>query len=186
MARYIHHYKTKSDFVKDYYNEDKYKSPWTSYVNRKGRWEPYPVNYNKSGDVTTPPRYLWIDDFKDPEEIARGYGYNTFEEYMDDYIADPESFGSNRYNFTDTVFEYSGKTYFLYEADINCSNNESIKYGLLPMSYSYEYLYEMSMEADYNNRFEPFVYILEEDEITPYIVAGDGHEYVAVKVETEE
>ena len=183
MSRYLHHYKTKIEFQKDYYSEDKYKSPWVSYVDRRGRWEPYPVNYNRpGGPLLSPPSHIWIDDFKDPREIAEGSGYDSFENYMADYMADPESFGSNRYTFTSMTFEYNGNMYYLYEGDVN--TDTMVKYGLLPTNYSYAYLLNVSMETNYDNRFEPFAYILNSDETKRY-ESGDGSDYVLVKVENE-
>ena len=130
-----------------------------------------------STSSSVPPSILWIDDFQDPQWIAEGSGYQNFDDYMNDYIEDPDALGSNRFEYTNCIMEYGGTQYYLYR---NLYYTSERFYGLLPMgSADYDYLYENSMEVDHSNRYEPFAYILNEDSVYE---AGD-EDYVLVKVE---
>ena len=186
MSRYIHHYKTASDFKKDYYSEDKYKSPWTSYVDRKGRWEAYPVNYNRQGGpILPPPPYVWVDDFPDgtdegystpydPEYVEEKYGDSgDFDDYLYDYFDDLIGAGSNKFEYVDEM-EYGGIEYFLYQL-MDSEGTDVVLYGLMPKEYSTSgFLSERAMETDNDNRFFPFHYILQPDE-TLYMNLIDKH-----------
>lgn len=170
------------------YNDDKQNSPEdyaasaVTYVLtdfNKGDKVKYKKNF-----ATNPPSVLWIDDFNDPSWIAQDAGYNNFSDYIDDYIADPSHFGSNKFVFTNETMEYDGEEYFLYEFDEYGMNmgNDTAYYGLLPMNISYQTLYNESMETDYTNRFEPFAYVLNVDQEQYWENVGDGW-YVLAKVE---
>ena len=135
--------------------------------------------------MTVPPSVLWVDDFwEDPQELAEYSGYDNFSDYMDDYLQDLERFGSNKFVFTEETMEYDGEEYYLYEFEEYDGNmgNTSAYYGLLPTNFSYQMLYDESMEVDYDNRFEPFTYILNIDEELYTENTGDEW-YVLAKVE---
>ena len=169
MRRYIHHYKKESDFRKDYYSEDKYKSPWTSYVDRKGRWEAYPVNYNKSAAAAAP-RGLWLDMFPDgtvetsyscdiyqtpydPDFCECFYEYDTFDDYVDNYLNQQIPSGGNDCgNYWEYIndFEFQGNEYFMYGLVVDWSDTP-IYYGLLPKIYTIEQLQGLSMEENIYN-----------------------------------
>ena len=57
---------------------------------------------------------LWVDDF--PIESWQGLRYDTFNDYMDDYLDDLEGFGSNYYRYAGEI-EYEGDTCYLWYCD---------------------------------------------------------------------
>ena len=133
--------------------------------------------------IVVPPSVIWLDSFEDLQYIVEGADYATFEDYMTDYIDDPYAFGSNRYVFTNETFELDGETYYLYEFDEYSFTGYDVQYGLLPMNYSKSFLYQKSMEADYDNRFRPFAYLLRNDEETYWINEEAGVSYVLAMIE---
>jgi hypothetical protein len=107
------------------------------------------------------PNIIYLDNFEDPQDIVRDY--NSFQDYMDAYLENPYRKGSNYYSFTNETMEFNGEIYYVYEGDLNINGMETVQYGLMPTGYTYNMLYNNSMEADYDNRFHPFTYILTSD-----------------------
>lgn len=196
MARKIHNYKNLSDFSKDYYSETDYSEPWVSNVKRKNRWSKYDVIYNKSEGQVSPPSILWLDDF--PDGTDEGYSsyeedwmyykygdeYDTFEMYLDDYLESYEEMGANCWEYVGNI-GFDNKVYFMYELQVPAG--DSAYYGLMPMTRTIDELVGLSMYSDHSNRFQPFDYVLCNDEETVYqIPQHEGlpsDRYVLVKVE---
>lgn len=126
------------------------------------------------------PEKIWVDNFGDREYIADDAGFGSFEEYMDAYLEDPGHYGSNCYEYGYNTLTYNGNTYYLYRLS-NVSSQGFLDYALLPMDYSYDVLYDMSMEANYNNSAHCFSFFLGYDEETAY--ALNDNICLTVKVE---
>lgn len=129
----------------------------------------------------TAPSVIYLDNFEDPQDIASDYP--TFQDYMNAYLQDPYDMGSNYYSFTNETMEFNGETYYVYEGDLNIAGMETVQYGLMPTGYTYNMLYSNSMEADYDNRFLPFTYILTSDNDVYFDKeTASGNNYVLAKV----
>lgn len=164
--KYLKLFKTKNEF-----NSDKRNSP----EDYEGAYVSYILSDLRQGDVvkiadghnqSLPPSVIWIDDFTDdPEALAEGAGYASFNDYMDDYLVEPTDFGSNKFCLTDETMLLDGEEYYVYEFEEYDGNegNTSAYYGLLPVNLSYEYLASVSMAADYDNRYMAFTYVLNID-----------------------
>ena len=113
------------------------------------------------------PEKIWVDNFDDREYIAENSDFESFEEYMDAYLENPGKYGSNCYEYGYNTLTYNGNTYYLYRLS-NVGSNGQLDYALLPMDYSYDVLYDMSMEANYNNSAHCFSFFLGYDEETAY------------------
>ena len=131
--------------------------------------------------LANPPSVIWVDDF--PEDID--YEYPTIYDYFDAYIEDPDSFGSNKCEYTDEIIEFNGEEFYLYSF-IDSDSEDEIYYALLPVTSSFNSLYPHSIENDPDNRYQPFAYILSLDDSIYWDAEnndGDGKDFVLVKVE---
>jgi hypothetical protein len=93
---------------------------WAQSIGDDGELYLVKVINNSSGDLR-----LWFDDFVDGDEYqtmtdrANAWEYHVVDEYINDVVADPETFGSNAYIYTGETMVYNGTTYYLWERDIN-------------------------------------------------------------------
>jgi hypothetical protein len=125
---------------------------------------------------------IWVDDFpEDRPEIYEDYGYQSWHEYFADYVTDPDSFGGNKYTYLGYSFNYDGDDYYIWEGQETDHGSYQHSYALTS-TIDYDELYDMSIEADYDNRQTPIVAILDSDMDVQY--DGDlSNSFTLVKVE---
>ena len=121
---------------------------------------------------------MWIDDYPSEEDFnAEFYGYSSFDDYLDDYMEDPETYGSNLFYYTDETVEYGGVTYYAWYSD-------DLDIYYLTNTINYSTLYNLSMQANHSNRNCPVYAMLWSDlDGDPYIKNYDDIYHVLVKVE---
>lgn len=194
MARKIHYYKTRKEFEAAYLSSG-YTEPWTSYVKRLSPGEDYKVDYNR---MQAPASRLWIDDFPDgtsdgyetpydAEFVEDKYGYETMDEYFDDiFMTDFDSYGINFWDYLED-FTFNDNEYFLYGLPNQYTEGVYSLYGLMPKTYTTEQLVNLSVSHNYNNRFQPFDYVLEGDFDLVYTLGNQdpspGKLFVLVDIE---
>lgn len=126
---------------------------------------------------------LCIDDFTDAEEdydysvegIAQEHGISSQNLVQSIYDC-PECYGVNQFMDSGRVFIYNNNTYRLFEGRAWESSgylSDPILYGLLPMDTTFNDLYNMSMDANINNRNCPFVALLGPDLSERYSINDD-------------
>ena len=121
------------------------------------------------------PSVIWVDDFN--EQTTESY----WTWYFANSVVDQGGTSlANKYVYTGEEMEYDGDTFYLYELDN--LREDFVKYALIPKSYTYDYLYPLSIEANHSNRFEAFTYVLGDDFSVSYGGALSLH-FTLVKVE---
>ena len=177
----LHYYENMFDFNREYYGSA-YEEPWTSMVERDTRGREYPVFFNHTGSGGSIAQALWIDDFPDGEDwIWEEEGYGSFEEYITDYVEDPESFGGNLFSYIGEM-EFDDEEFLVY---YYTDGNQDL-YGLMPTPYTSEFLQPNTIESNHSNRFEPFTYILDSDIEIRYVGGDDDEGYCLVKIADDE
>ena len=109
---------------------------------------------------------MWVDDFINEqfqykEDRAEDCDYDNWADYMDDYLEDPASFGSNPYRNTGEQITWNGNVYYIWEYDPDLSGQQigvdaPYQY-LLTETNNYAFLHDNSIEADYDNEYCPYV-----------------------------
>ena len=162
---------------------------WLGNVNETGVFEKCDgVNWGSGqsgipyGWVTKNIRVLtmWIDDYPDPyntEYTEEKYGYSSFDDYLDDYMEDPESFQSNRFYYTNATVTYNNVTYYAWYCD-------ELDIYYLTNTINYNTLYNLSTEANHSNRNCPVYAALWGDlDEEPYVKDYYDPEHILAKIE---
>jgi hypothetical protein len=152
---------------------------WAQSIGDDGELYLVKVINNSSGDLR-----LWFDDFVDGDEYqtmtdrANAWEYHVVDEYINDVVADPETFGSNAYIYTGETMVYNGTTYYLWERDIN---NGAPSY-MLTTTVDFNTLYDNSLEADHTNEYCPYYATLNPDK-TIYFTSSQNNRNWLIKIE---
>ena len=127
---------------------------------------------------------IWIDDYTTygtREDMSIEWGFQNWNEYINEVIMNPGKYTSNKYVYTGTTHEYNGNTYYLWKYVQPSSAQECIKY-LLTSTIDYQTLYQASLEYDPDDNTDcPFIVRLDED-LVPY---DEGRENWLIKVEIQ-
>ena len=109
---------------------------------------------------------------------ANDWNYNDVDDYINDVVADPESFNSNAYIYTGETMQYNGTTYYLWECDLD---NGAPSY-ILTTTVDFDTLYDNSLEADHTNEYCPYYATLFPDK-TIYFTSSQNNRNWLIKVE---
>ena len=96
---------------------------------------------------------IWIDDF--PERIAEGEYDGDMEAFKEDFVKNYDR--TNLYEYTNSTFELSGETYYLWKGGDGIPMTESAPAYLLTTALTFDGL---SLEDNIENAYCPFVYAL--------------------------
>jgi len=165
-------------------------------VGNSGKTNTITVEQTYNEVAGPPPSIIWVDDFPDgtdddysepydPEFCDEFYGYESMDDYFDEYVEDPESYWSNKCEYTNETIEFNGDEFYVYSF-IDVDSDEERYYALLPITSSFNSLYPHSIEDNHNNRYQPFAYILNLDDSVYWDAEDDGSggkDFVLVKVE---
>lgn len=144
---------------------------------------------------------IWVDDFPDgtsedwgyaepydPEFCQEYYEHESFDAYLDDYLADKQDNGCNKYKIYGEM-NFEGVDYWIYRLT-NPDTDEfyqvdeiPVAYGLLPKSTDLEEYRSKSMASDHTAFYPAFAHYLMDDgtEYNNDIIDGGGY----VLVDTE-
>ena len=144
---------------------------------------------------------IWVDDFPDgtsedwgyaepydPDFCQEFYEHESFDAYLDDYLADKQYYGCNKYKIYGEM-NFEGVDYWIYRM-VNPETDEFYKVdempvaqGLLPKSTNLEEYRSKSMASDHTAFYPAFAHYLMDDgtEYDNDIIDGGGY----VLVDTE-
>lgn len=144
---------------------------------------------------------IWVDDFPDgtseewgyaepydPEFCQEFYEHESFDAYLDDYLADKQYYGCNKYKIYSEM-NFEGVDYWIYRL-VNHDTDEfynvdemPVVHGLLPKSTNLEEYRSKSMASDHTAFYPAFAHYLMDDgtEYNNDIIDGGGY----VLVDTE-
>lgn len=109
---------------------------------------------------------IWFDDYINnqegitKEDRAKEWGYNTWEEYVAAILKDEKCLGANRYVYTGETMNINGNTYYLWEGGQYTSENVTY---MITSTVDFDTLYNLSLEADFDNENCPYVALLSDD-----------------------
>jgi hypothetical protein len=105
--------------------------------------------------------YPMIEDYADKDECAQEeFGYSDWDTFVQDYlITDTEESGANGYQYSGETFVWNGVEYYFWE---NISNYPDS--AILTDTINHDYLYNLSMEANGDNEYCPYVALITPDD----------------------
>ena len=129
------------------------------------------------------PLTMWIDDYPSIAEFNEEfYKYSSLDDYLDDYLEDPESFDSDCFVYMNETVEYDGVTYYAWQY-VKKTQEEADGF-YLTNTIDFNTLSGLSIEANHRNRNCPvYAYLSPDLEEDPYIKNYDDPDRILVKVE---
>jgi hypothetical protein len=105
--------------------------------------------------------YPMIEDYADKDECAQEeFGYSDWVEFVQDFlVTDTEESGANGYQYSGETFVWNGVEYYFWE---NISNYPDS--AILTDTINHDYLYNLSMEANSDNEYCPYVALITPDD----------------------
>lgn len=119
---------------------------------------------------------MYIDDFPG-DYIWEDEGYESLDEFLDDYLADPTTFQTNYYEYCEP-FEYGNNTYYIWKLLNNPQNG--VRY-ILTNTINIQTLQSHSIEANYQNVTDNTIVITSFDaDLNETYDNEDGH-FIIIK-----